>query len=84
MFDDFFDFMPPFFGLFRLLQGFVIENLDQVVDRTLHRFGRALFSPVWCGGGQRRRCHDLSSHHSREEQKMREPHDLHVDDGCHC
>ena len=26
MFDDFFDFMPPFFGLFRLLQGFVIKD----------------------------------------------------------
>ncbi|HEV8328145.1 MAG TPA: hypothetical protein VGQ08_11725 [Nitrospiraceae bacterium] len=51
MFEDVFDFMPPFFGLFWLIQRFVIENLDQIVGRTLHRFGRARFSPVWCGGG---------------------------------
>ena len=52
MFDDLFDFMSPFFGLFRLLQGFVIKDSDQIVDRTLDRFGRARFSSDLRGGGQ--------------------------------
>jgi len=46
MFDDFFDFMPLFFGLSRLFQDFVIADVDQVVDRTLLRFGRARFNPA--------------------------------------
>ena len=34
MFDDVFDVVPPFFGLFRLIQRFVIESLDQIVGCT--------------------------------------------------
>jgi hypothetical protein len=52
MFDDLFDFMSLFFGLFRLLQGFVITDSDQIVDRNLDRFGRARFSSDLRGGGQ--------------------------------
>jgi hypothetical protein len=39
MFDDLFDFMSPFFGLFRLLQGFVIEDSDQIANCGLYCFG---------------------------------------------
>ena len=61
MFDDVFDFMPPFLGLFSLIQRFLIERLDQFVDCTLHRFDHARFRPVWCGGCHRRRYHSQSS-----------------------
>jgi hypothetical protein len=60
MFDDLFDFMSLFFGLFRLLQGFVITDSDQIVDRNLDRFGRARFSSDLRGGGQWRRCNAQS------------------------
>ena len=68
MFDDVFDVVPPFFGLFWLIQRIVIESLDQIVGCTLHRFGRARFSLVWCGGGHRMRGHSQSSYHFQKKQ----------------
>ena len=56
MLDDLLDLMPPFFSLFRLLQGIVIEHVHQISDCAFYGLGGARFDLVQCGSGQEGGC----------------------------
>lgn len=83
MFDDFFGFVPPFFGLFRLLQSFVIEDLDQVVIVPFTAsvaFDLVVFGVVVASEGDA--MVSPATIHDRNK-RCASFYDLHVDDECH-